>query len=62
LSGFGNGADTLVGARGRDRLLGESDNDTLNTRDRVRRNDFADGGEGTDTLRRDRGDRQVNCL
>jgi RTX calcium-binding nonapeptide repeat (4 copies)/Right handed beta helix region len=56
-----SGTDTLVGARGSDRLFGEADDDILNTRDRVRRNDFADGGEGTDSCKRDRGDRRVGC-
>jgi len=57
----GTGADRLAGGAGRDALYGAAGNDTLNTRDRVRRNDLANGGEGSDACTADRGDRKISC-
>jgi Tol biopolymer transport system component len=55
------GNDTIKGGSGRDRVFGGFGNDTLNVKDGVRRNDVVDGGEGTDTCTRDRGDKQAGC-
>ena len=57
----GEGNDTIKGGSGRDRAFGGFGNDTLNVRDGVRRNDVADGGEGTDTCKSDLGDRKAGC-
>jgi Ca2+-binding RTX toxin-like protein len=51
------GADIVVGGGGRDQLYGDEGNDLLISRDFVRRNDVIYGGSGTDTARKDRGDR-----
>jgi Ca2+-binding RTX toxin-like protein len=55
------GNDTIKGGSGRDRVFGGFGNDTLNVKDGVRRNDIADGGEDTDTCRKDRGDTKAGC-
>jgi RTX calcium-binding nonapeptide repeat (4 copies) len=55
------GNDTIKDGTGADRLYGASGNDTLNTRDRVRRNDLANGGEGADVCAVDRADRKISC-
>jgi Ca2+-binding RTX toxin-like protein len=55
------GNDTIKGGSGRDRVFGGLGNDTLNVKDGVRRHDVVDGGEGTDTCTRDRGDKQAGC-
>ena len=50
------GNDRLVGGDGRDDTHGDRGADRLDLRDGVRRNDRGDGGRGTDTATRDRGD------
>src|SRR5205085_1981875 len=55
----GQGADCL----GQDCTVGDSEagNDLLKTRDNVSGNDFADGGDNTDTCRIDAGDTAIYC-
>jgi Ca2+-binding RTX toxin-like protein len=55
----GQGDDCL----GQDCTVGDSEagNDFLKTRDKVSGNDFADGGDNTDTCRIDAGDTAINC-
>jgi CSLREA domain-containing protein len=66
----GPGDDTLLAGEGRDNLRGDGGDDILegllgddmlNTVDRVRRNDTADGGLGQDTCKTDRGDERKSC-
>ncbi len=55
------GNDTLTGGAGNDTLRGGPGRDYLNTKDRVRRNDVADGGTGYDTCKTDRRDTRISC-
>ncbi|MER5226436.1 calcium-binding protein [Streptomyces flaveus] len=57
----GTGNDTLRGDVGRDNLYGGRGNDTLLGRDGIERNDYLDGGEGSDTCTANLGDIIENC-
>ena len=57
----GEGKDTLFGLGGSDKLYGLLGDDKLNTVDRVRKNDLADGGPGSDVCKTDRGDERESC-
>lgn len=57
----GAGRDTLKGGPGRDDVFGQGGRDSLNTRDGVRGNDFANGGAQRDRCVTDRNDRKVSC-
>jgi Ca2+-binding RTX toxin-like protein len=65
-----NGNDTLIGARGADRLIaifgndtvfGSQGNDHIEVTDQVSGNDMANGAAGTDLCLADVGDTIVNC-
>jgi Ca2+-binding RTX toxin-like protein len=65
-----NGNDTLIGARGADRLIaifgndtvfGSQGNDYIEVTDQVSGNDMANGAAGTDLCLADVGDTIVNC-
>jgi len=57
----GPGQDVLNGGTGVDRLFGGYSNDVLNAVDRIRENDEADGGGGTDLCLADRRDSVTRC-
>jgi uncharacterized repeat protein (TIGR01451 family) len=57
----GLGMDTLIGAKGADDAFGDEDNDILRLQDNIFGNDEGDGGDGTDTCKRDRNDHVINC-
>jgi Ca2+-binding RTX toxin-like protein len=55
----GESNDFLVGGPGADRLYGEAGADFLYARDGISGNDVIVGGRGTDSARKDRGDRVI---
>lgn len=57
----GSGDDFLHGGAGRDVLYGDGGRDRIDARDRVPRNDTADGGPGRDACFADRADTRRNC-
>jgi Ca2+-binding RTX toxin-like protein len=57
----GAGNDLVAGNGGDDIMIGSTGNDTLNGKDGVDRNDFLDGGPGTDTCYTNLQDPTRNC-
>jgi hypothetical protein len=60
VSAGGRTTDTLIGAEGADDPSGDEDND-VRLQDNIFGNDEGDGGDGTDTCKRDKLGRVVNC-
>jgi hypothetical protein len=61
ICGF-EGNDTITAPNGgEDVVLGGPDNDTINIKDGVRKNDLANGGTGKDSCKKDRKDKKVKC-
>ncbi len=57
----GEGKDKLFGLKGDDKLYGLKGDDRLNTVDRVRKNDLADGGSGQDACKTDSKAERRSC-